>query len=103
MKSPAARYWPSMIGALAVAFLLGATEQPALAQAWEHAHGDDANNSFLDVATAPAKEPAIIVKGLGTFAPGAGPVIGRDGMVYLGTLEGKLIALHADGSLSLDR
>lgn len=31
------------------------------------------------------------------FAPGAGPVIAPDGSVYLGTQEGKVIALHADG------
>ena len=35
---------------------------------------------------------------LGTFAPGAGPVVAPDGTVYLGTMEGKIIALHADGS-----
>src|SRR5262249_47759852 len=43
------------------------------------------------------------VPGLGTFSPGAGPVIAPDGTVYLGTEQGKLIALHADGSLAWSR
>jgi len=38
------------------------------------------------------------VPGLGKFAPGAGPVVANDGTVYVGTIEGKLVALHADGS-----
>jgi outer membrane protein assembly factor BamB len=65
---------------------------------WERFHGDAANSGFADVATAPAGRGSRSVPGLGHFAPGAGPVVAADGTVYLGTLEGKLIALHADGT-----
>ncbi len=65
--------------------------------AWEFAHADVANRGFVNVATAPAGKGSKSVPGLGTFAPGAGPVIAPDGTVYLGTLEGKLVALRADG------
>ena len=65
--------------------------------AWERFHGDAANRGFADVATKPAAGGSLSVPGLGTFTPSAGPVIAPDGSVYLGTQEGKLIALHADG------
>lgn len=66
--------------------------------AWEHPHGDSANRSFADVETAPAGGGSVSVPGLGSFAPGSGPVIAPDGTVYLGTSEGRLIALRANGS-----
>jgi hypothetical protein len=66
--------------------------------AWEHPHGDSANHSFADVDTAPAGAGSVSVPNLGSFAPGSGPVIAPDGTVYLGTAEGRLIALRADGS-----
>ena len=69
---------------------------PATA-AWERFHGDAANRGFADVDTKPAAAGSVSVPGLGTFAPGSGPVIAPDGTVYLGTQEGKLIALKADG------
>src|SRR5262245_56372019 len=65
---------------------------------WTRFHGDAANSGFADVVTAPAGKGSLSVPGLGTFAPGAGPVIAPDGAVYVGTEQGKLIALHADGS-----
>ena len=65
--------------------------------AWERFHGDAANRGFADVDTKPAAGGSLSVPGLGTFTPGAGPVIAPDGSVYLGTQEGKVIALHADG------
>ncbi|HSA84634.1 MAG TPA: PQQ-binding-like beta-propeller repeat protein [Nitrospira sp.] len=65
--------------------------------AWERFHGDAANRGFADVDTKPAAGGSLSVPGLGTFALGAGPVIAPNGSVYLGTQEGKLIALHADG------
>ena len=65
--------------------------------AWERFHGDAANRGFANVETKPAAGGSLSVPGLGTFALGAGPVIAPDGTVYLGTQEGKLIALHADG------
>jgi hypothetical protein len=70
----------------------------AQAATWDHVHGDATGSGFADVATLPALRPSATVPGLGSFAPGAGPVIGPDGTVYLGNEQGELIALHADGS-----
>ena len=84
---------------IAAAAMCGAivqTTTPAIG-AWERFHGDAANRGFADVDTKPAAGGSVSVPGLGTFAAGAGPVIAPDGTVYLGTQEGKLIALHADG------
>lgn len=84
----------SLLALLAVAAWAG----PALAATWDHAHGDAANSGFADVVTRPALKPSATVPGLGTFASGAGPVIGPDGTVYLGNEQGTLWALHPDGS-----
>ena len=67
-------------------------------QAWEFAHGGRDNSGFANVVTAPAGKGSVSVPGLGKFALGAGPVVANDGSVYVGTIEGRLIALHADGS-----
>jgi hypothetical protein len=83
-----------MIAVVAAALAL----QVPSAGAWEFAHGDRDNGGFANVATAPAGKGSVSVPGLGQFSPGAGPVIAPDGTVYLGTVQGKLIALHADGS-----
>ena len=55
------------------------------------------NTGFVDAPTAHAGAGSTSVPGLGTFAPLAGPTIGPNGTVFLGTREGKVIALHADG------
>ena len=68
------------------------------ASAWEFAHGNRDNSGFANAVTAPAGKGSVSVPGLGKFAPGAGPVVALDGTVYVGTIEGKLVALHADGS-----
>lgn len=84
---------------IAAAVMCGTIVQattPAIG-AWERFHGDAANRGFADVDTKPAAGGSLSVPGLGTFAAGAGPVIAPDGTVYLGTQEGTLIALHADG------
>jgi hypothetical protein len=87
-----------LLAAGVAAILLAAIGDAAHAQTWDRAHGDGANTNFLDVVTAPAKKAPITVPGLGKFAHGTGPVIARDGTVYLGTAGGKLIALRPDGS-----
>jgi hypothetical protein len=56
------------------------------------------NTGFVAVPTQPAGAGSVSVPSLGTFAPLAGPTIGPDGTVFLGTREGKVIALRADGS-----
>jgi hypothetical protein len=78
-----------------LAIAIGLAAPPV--QAWEFAHGDRDNSGFANVVTAPAKKAPITVPGLGRFALGAGLVVAPDGTVYLGTIQGKLIALHADG------
>ena len=67
------------------------------AAAWEFAHGNRDNSGFANVNTAPAGKGSVSVPNLGHFSAGSGPVIAPDGTVYLGTIEGTLIALHADG------
>ena len=82
--------------ALCAAGVVALASTPA--SAWEFAHGNRDNSGFANVATAPAGKGSVSVPGLGKFAPGAGPVVANDGTVYVGTVEGKLVALHADGS-----
>jgi outer membrane protein assembly factor BamB len=73
---------------------------PAAAQTWGHAHGGADGAGFADVATRviTSDSPKTSVSGLGAFAPGAGPVIDAGGVAYLGTIDGQLIAVKADGT-----
>ena len=87
-----------LFAAAAAVIFLGVVGDVAHAQTWDRPHGDGANTNFIGVVTAPAKKAPITVPGLGRFAPGTGPVVARDGTVYLGTVSGKLIALNPDGS-----
>ena len=64
--------------------------------AWPVAHGDSANTGFARVDTAPAISPKQFAQ-LGPLAPGANPVIGADGTVYIGNLAGQLLAFHPNG------
>jgi hypothetical protein len=77
-----------------------ATPTPAAAPsyaAWTHAHGDADNSGFAKVVTAPAVSYSAIAD-VGPLAPGANPVTGKDSTVYIGNLNGELIALHPDGT-----
>ena len=68
--------------------------------AWTSAHGNADNTGFARVNTAPAAfANQIGFANVGHVAPGANPVTGPDGTVYIGNLEGELIALRADGKL----
>jgi hypothetical protein len=98
-RSPSRHQLLRLIAVIAAATGLLLSTVPVDA-AWTRFHGDADNTGFVDVVTAPAGKGSRSVPGLGTFAPGSGPVIAPDGTVYLGTEEGKLIALHADGSLA---
>jgi hypothetical protein len=72
------------------------------ALAWSHPHGDADNSGFADVVTAPAGPSPIngpiAVRIFGTFAPGVGPVIGNNGLIYIGSEQGRLFAFRPDGT-----
>src|SRR5262245_43849391 len=63
----------------------------------DYAHEDTANTAFAQVDTAPAVSPLRSVE-LGTLAPGAGPVTGPSGMLFVGTNHGKVLAFQPDGT-----
>jgi outer membrane protein assembly factor BamB len=68
---------------------------PASAQ-WQHAHANSGNTGFTMVDTAPARWA--LTQPLGPIASGANPVIGPDGTVYVGNLDGELRAFRPDGT-----
>jgi hypothetical protein len=63
---------------------------------WQYPHANAVNSGFAKVDTLPANSPRSVA--LGFVGPGANPVIGPDGTVYIGTLDGVLHAYHPDGS-----
>lgn len=69
----------------------------AEAGVWQHAHGSSANAGFSRVDTGPAASHRPFTN-LGPIAPGANPVVGPNGDVYIGNLQGELRAFHADGT-----
>jgi outer membrane protein assembly factor BamB len=69
----------------------------ARAEAWERPHSDGTNSGLLDVKTLAAKTPSATIQDIGSFYPGAGPVVAADGTVYLANVQGKLMALRPDG------
>ena len=70
---------------------------PAEGGVWQHAHGSSANTGFTKFDTAPAASHRPFSY-LGAIAPGANPVVGPNGDVYIGNLQGELRAFHADGT-----
>lgn len=80
-----------------------ATGPAALAATWSHARGNAAGTGFANVTTQAATRPERTVPEIGTYAPGSGPVIGPDGTVYLGSLQGVLRAFRPDGTLLWSR
>jgi hypothetical protein len=85
-----------IISALLAGALLLATPAPE-ALAWVRPHGDGANTGFADVKTLPAKSSVAAISNIGNFSTGAGPVVARDGTVYLGNEQGMVMAFHPDG------
>ena len=75
------------------ALLLTSTKASA---EWRFPHGDAGNTGFARVNTNVAQRPTVTLTG--PIAPGANPVTGPDGTVYLGNLNGEVRAFHADGS-----
>jgi len=64
---------------------------------WPTAHGTPDNAGLARVDTRAADTPSAVVD-VGQVAPGANPVIGPDGTLYIGNLAGELVALHPDGT-----
>jgi hypothetical protein len=89
----------AILGALMLA--VGSTAAPAFTSlshaAWQSAHGDSANTGFERVDTAPAQQ-ATRTQPVGSIAPGANPVVGPNGHVYIGNLGGELRAFYGDGT-----
>jgi len=94
-------YWRPIGAALILLSSQLATTVPARA-AWDHAHGDGGNSGFARVDTAPAGKPHQVVQ-IGTLAPGAGPVIGPSGTLYVANMDGKVLAFQPDGSPAWNR
>ncbi len=82
---------------LSAALALGACV-PSDYPAWRFAHASSANTGRLLVTTAPAAAGSISVPGIGTFAPGAGPVTASDGTLYIGNEQGRLMAFGENGA-----
>ena len=102
--------WVRLSAAAAAALLLSALPATSktllpdpVPDAWQRPHADGGNTGFANVATRPAVKPSASVSHIGDFGVGSGPVIGPDGTVYVGTLQGKLLAFHPDGSRAWDR
>jgi hypothetical protein len=75
---------------------------PGTAWCWETANGPTDNSGFVNVATAPATTPSrtVNIPGMSTRA---NPVVAPDGTVYVGTLNGKLLAFKPDGTPAWNR
>lgn len=95
-KARTRRLGPHFVAAAAL--LLSFAAKPCAASSWDRAHANGANDGFFNVVTLPAGSGSVSVPDLGTFTPGAGPVIGTDGTVYIGNEQGRLHALRANGS-----
>ena len=102
--------WVRLSAAAAAALLLSALPATSktllpdpVPDAWQRPHADGGNTGFANVVTRPAVKPTASVSHIGDFGVGSGPVIGPDGTVYVGTLQGKLLAFHPDGSRAWDR
>jgi hypothetical protein len=89
----------SRVASMAALLLLAA----APAAGWQRPHSDPGNTGFVDVVTAPAAKPSQVINGVGSFAPGVGPVTAADGTVYIGNEQGTLLAFTADGSPAWSR
>jgi hypothetical protein len=87
----------------AVLLVLWVLASADLARAsWPTSHGTPGNTGLARVNTAPAANPSGFAD-VGHVAPGANPVTGSDGMVYIGNVAGELIALFPEGKLSWKR
>src|SRR5262249_39600486 len=66
---------------------------------WDHDHGDAANTGFARIDTGPAGKPSQVVQ-IGRLAPGASPVIGPNGTLFVGNMKGELLTITPDGTIT---
>jgi len=92
----ALRWWVSRVSRTSVGHVLWPAG--AVGEGWSVSHGNPAGTSYRNVVTAPAVTPLRVVSGLGTFADGISAIVSSEGNVFLGTREGKVIALRANGA-----
>ncbi len=85
---------------IAILLLCLVTGVPAVGHAtWTGARADPGNSGLERVNTAHAVTGNHLgVVDIGSLAPGASPVTGTDGTVYVGNLAGEVIAWRADGA-----
>lgn len=69
---------------------------PCFAKSWDELRGNDLNNGFIPVQTAPAEKP-IWTKDVGPIN-GTSPVVGSDGTIYVGNAMGALLAINPNGN-----
>ena len=106
LRSPLVRLTAAAAAALLLSSLPTAAKMlrpDPVPDAWQRPHADGGNTGFANVATTPAVKPSRSISHIGDFGVGSGPVIGPDGTVYVGTMQGKLLAFHPDGSRAWDR
>ena len=70
----------------------------AAAYSWERPHSTSTNSGLFDATTIAATKPLKVIDNIGTFAPGASPVISADGTVFIGNEQGRLMTFRADGT-----
>jgi outer membrane protein assembly factor BamB len=98
-RSPLAKYCTALLAAA----MLAAAAVPSSAGPWDQAYGDAANSGYADVNTLVAQRPIKSVPLPGSVGAGAGPVIGPEGNVYVGTEQGTLTAFRSDGTPAWNR
>lgn len=69
---------------------------PSFAATWNQFRGNNLNNGFIPVQSAPAEKP-IWTKEVGPIN-GTSPVVGPTGTIYVGNEMGSLFAINPDGS-----
>jgi len=93
-RLPPAKYCTVLLAAATLVI----AAMPSSASPWDQAYGDAANSGYADVHTLVAGRPIRTVPLPGSAGAGAGPVIGPEGNVYVGTEQGTLAAFGPDGT-----
>lgn len=88
---------PLMGAALAVAALLSPGCQRPAAGPWPQFHADGPNQGFNPISSSYALQPKWTVE-VGPVVHSS-PVIDADGTIYIGTTDGRLVAVNPDGTI----